>query len=93
MILIIILAGLTCFAYNAILLMRWGGEAAAHPAQLWPYVIFDAVTEEEGQFQTAHDVALFLWGRSPTRYHIKRYGCRVWWREGDVAEIERGLEG
>lgn len=56
------------------------------------YAIIDLRTQERGTFTTAHDVAMFMWGRDFRHYRILRRGERFPWLDGDLAAFERALE-
>lgn len=56
------------------------------------YMVVNLRTEERGQFPSAWDVAMYLWGRDLTDFAIYKYGVRVQWLNGDLAAMQTALE-
>ena len=56
------------------------------------YMVYDMVTLERGRFATAHDVAMFMWGRDFSRYQIYKFGVLFPWLDGDLRRFEQALE-
>jgi hypothetical protein len=57
-----------------------------------PYAVENIATQERGTFPTAHDVAMFMWGRDFEAYRVYRYGVLFPWQDGDLHAFERALE-
>ncbi len=55
------------------------------------YLVINLATEERGLFETAHEVAMFMWGRDFAEYAI--YVCSPFpWSDGDLKKFERALQ-
>lgn len=57
----------------------------------YPYVclVVKIATEEQWEFFSAHDAAMFMWGRDFEEYAIYR---RFVWTDGDLRAFEKALE-
>lgn len=56
------------------------------------YVVKNLLTQERGTFQTARDVATFMWGRDFRHYRIYKNGVLLPWEDGNLAAFRQALE-
>jgi hypothetical protein len=70
-----------------------------HPATV-RYLSTDYIVEHEEaelwgtlyELETAHDVAIFMWGRDFAKYRIYKRGHCFEWTDGDLRKFESALE-
>lgn len=55
------------------------------------YLVINLDTDERGTFRTAHDLAVFMWGRDKSRYALYRCARQVW-PNGDIVSFTKALE-
>jgi hypothetical protein len=56
------------------------------------YTVVNLATHERGTFTTAHDVAMYMWGRDFERYAIFKNGVVFEWQDGDLRAFEKAIE-